>query len=138
MLASKVATQSSTCDMVGEIMANLKKDAGEARQRPRRPAPSFSQKTGSASAVARPSGIAPHFAVAARQPAARTDAPKGMISTPWVRQWKSGTSGATPGDATTPPSHAPSPTAEATPRREARRPTSNAGPAPTPEARGYQ
>src|SRR3954465_13552187 len=98
MLASRVATQSSTCDMVGEIMANLRKDAGEARQRPRRPAPSFSQETSPASLVARPAGIAPVFDVAAGVTAARTDAPKGMIVNPWVRQWTSGSFTAVDGD----------------------------------------
>src|SRR4051795_6249138 len=108
-------------------MTNLRKDAGQARQRPRRPAPP-SPETSATSPVVRPAGIAPAFDDAARQLAARTDAPKGMISNPWVRQWTSGSSGAPPGDAATYPSHEPSSAAEATPRREAHRPASDAGP----------
>src|SRR3954464_14251952 len=85
---------------------------------------------------ARPAGIAPAFDAAAQQLAARTDAPKGMISNPWVRQWASGSSSANPSDVASPLTQEPSPAAEAAPRREARRAASDAGHAPTPKARG--
>jgi hypothetical protein len=116
-------------------MTNLRKDAGQARQRPRRPAPP-SPETSATSPVARPAGIAPAFDAAAQQLAARTDAPKGMISNPWVRQWASGSSSANPSDVASPLTQEPSPAAEAAPRREARRSASDAGHAPTPKAHG--
>jgi len=80
-------------------MNNPKKDAGEARQRPRqpvRPAP----ETSGATPTARAAGSAPVFdADAGRFAAAREDAPRGMISNPWVKQWAAGTPEGTPEEA---------------------------------------
>jgi hypothetical protein len=114
-------------------MSNPRKDAGGARQRPRRPAPR-SAESGAAAPEARPAGIAPTFDAAARQLSAATDAPKGMISNPWVRQWTSG-SGARTSDAASPPTQQAGLSAESSPRKQAAGPPSDAGPAPTPGTR---
>src|SRR3954453_20189183 len=135
MLVSRGATQSSTYDMIGKTMANPRKDAGEARQRPRRLAPP--PETSATSPAARPAGHAPAIGAAVRQLAARTDAPKGMISNPLVRQWASGESGASPSDMTSPLSQEPNPAAESAPSGGAQRPTRDAGQAPTPEGRSH-
>jgi hypothetical protein len=66
-------------------MANAKKDAGEARQRPRPRTPIVPQATVGAP-TARPAGIAPAFAAGAA-PGAVEGAHKGMITNPWVKHW---------------------------------------------------
>src|SRR4051795_9615407 len=130
MLVSRGATRSSTCDRIGETMTNPKKDAGEARQRPRRLAPPET----SAVAAARSAGHAPAMDAAVRQSVAPTDVPKGMISNPLVRHWASGASAS---DVTSPLSQEPNPAAESARSREAQRPTRDAGQAPTPEGRSH-
>src|SRR3954451_23211225 len=117
MLVSRGATQSSTYDMIGKTMTNPRKDAGEARQRRRRLAPP--PETSAASSAARPAGHAPAIGAAVRQLAARTDAPKGMISNPLVRQWASGESGASPTDVTSPLAQEPNSATEAASSRGA-------------------
>src|SRR3954453_2601692 len=133
MLVSRGATRSSTCDRIGETMTNPKKDAGEARQRPRRLAPPET----SAVAAARSAGHAPAMDAAVRQSVAPTDVPKGMISNPLVRHWASGASGASASDVTSPLSQEPNPAAESARSREAQRPTRDAGQAPTPQGRSH-
>jgi hypothetical protein len=105
-------------------MNNPRKDAGEARQRPRPPVPRRPE-TSAATPTARPAGSAPVFdAGAGRLAPAREDAPRGMISNPWVKQWAAGTPEGKAEEA--------SPQTEAGPGEGTRRPTSDAGSAPTP------
>ena len=74
-------------------MTILKKSAGEARERPRpmtQPEAVASAPTHMAKAV----GPAPSFDHSAKKLAPRAEAPKGMISNPWVKHWAG--SGAAP------------------------------------------
>jgi len=117
-------------------MAETRKDAGQARQRPRPPATPQAE-TEAMTPSARPAGISPVFDADAAQLKAREGPYKGMISNPWVRHWTQ--------DAQEQPA-APSPEAgarteaapnagEAPPTGSGGRVSSDAGPAPKP-ARG--
>lgn len=82
-------------------MADTKKDAGEARQRPRPVAASRQVALGAPTGgvpIARPAGIAP-VRTAGGAPAPAEGAHKGMISNPWVTYW----AGAGPAPTTTRP-----------------------------------
>lgn len=115
-------------------MAVTRKDAGQARQRPRPPVTPHAV-TEAMTPSAQPAGIAPVFDADAAQVKAREGPYKGMISNPWVKHWIQGAGGA------------PGPSAEAETRGEAtpnateapgtgpRPASSDAGPAPNP-ARG--
>ncbi|MEA2780057.1 MAG: hypothetical protein QOK29_1601 [Rhodospirillaceae bacterium] len=68
-------------------MASItKKDAGEARERPK-PQVAAHTKTGGTTPLARPAGIAPVFDAATSQLTPRAGSHKGMISNPWVKHW---------------------------------------------------
>ena len=105
-------------------MSNTRRDAGEARQRARHPEQPQAGATGP-TVTARSAGIAPAFDAAAGQPAARTDAPRGMISNPWVKQWTAGTPDRSPA-----PEQGPNTTQG--PETGSRPASSDAGAAPNP------
>ena len=114
-------------------MAEIKKDAGQARQRPRHPV-TRQTETQARAPVAKPAGIAPVFDAPAAQLKAREGPYKGMISNPWVKQWTQGAQGQTPQE-TTGPSEVAGTEEEAEPKAPApgrRRMTFDAGPAPEP------
>ena len=67
-------------------MANSRKDAGEARQRPR-PQVIPSAATAARTPTARPAAIAPSFDATTGQPTPQGGSHKGMISNPWVKHW---------------------------------------------------
>lgn len=93
-------------------MGDTKKDAGEARQRPRAVAAPREAGLGvpsGAAPIARPAGIAP-VSAAGRAPAPADDAHKGMISNPWVKHW--GGAGPAP-TATRPAGRQPRPATQA-------------------------
>jgi len=114
-------------------MAITRKDAGQARERPRPPVAARPETAGT-QPVARPAGIAPVVDAATRQLTPRAGPHKGMISNPWVRHW----SGTGP-----PPTSKPAAGAQAQPGARAqagpaaraapvRGPRRVAGPAPRP------
>lgn len=110
-------------------MSNPRKDAGQARQRPRQPANQQQAATRGAGPAARPAGTAPAFDPEAAQLAPRGTAPKGMISNPWVRNW----AGATPGQSPR-PAPDPEPRAGTGQQPGTRRAATDAGTAPKPPA----
>jgi hypothetical protein len=67
-------------------MTTMRKDAGEARERPR-PRITARSETGGTTPVARPAGIAPVFDRGTSQLTPRAGPHKGMISNPWVKHW---------------------------------------------------
>jgi hypothetical protein len=67
-------------------MATIRKDAGEARERPR-PTTRVHAEPGAAAPSARPAGGAPVFDAATSQLTPRAGEHKGMASNPWVKHW---------------------------------------------------
>jgi hypothetical protein len=69
-------------------MTVTRKPAGEARERPRSPHRTDPHPHGHGPDIVRKSvGAAPSFDAAARRIAPKGEAPRGMISNPWVRFW---------------------------------------------------
>jgi hypothetical protein len=67
-------------------MTDARKDAGEARQRPR-PKVILRAPAGGRPPAAHPAGIAPTFEKEARAIVPRAGPHKGMITNPWVKYW---------------------------------------------------
>jgi hypothetical protein len=116
-------------------MATTRKDAGEARERPKASvAVAVHPKADPRMPSARPAGIAPAFDAVTLQLTPRAGPHKGMISNPWVKHW----AGAGPPPMSKPvvgaqaqPGAKPKAAQETGPRRVA-------GPAPKPPRRGKE
>jgi hypothetical protein len=67
-------------------MTITKKAAGEARERPR-PSPHPESHSASANVVRKNVGAAPIFDAVSKRLTATSEAPRGMISNPWVKHW---------------------------------------------------
>ena len=67
-------------------MTMTRKPAGEARERPR-PSPHPESHGVGANVIRKGVGAAPTFDREAKRLAAASDAPRGMISNPWVKHW---------------------------------------------------
>jgi hypothetical protein len=67
-------------------MDNVKKDAGQARERPRPPVAPSAREAAEGGSISRSAGVAPRVDAATRelQPRGRTP---GMLANPWVRQY---------------------------------------------------
>jgi hypothetical protein len=117
-------------------MATTRKDAGEARERPR-PSAAAHPETAETKPLARPAGIAPVFDAATRQLTPRAGPHKGMISNPWVKHWTgAGPPPPSDGAQAQPGTKAETATAaRAAPERGSRR---RARPAPKPQRRGKE
>ena len=69
-------------------MTVTRKPAGEARERPRSPQRADPYpRTGGPDIVRKSVGAAPAFDAATRRITSASEAPRGMISNPWVRFW---------------------------------------------------
>jgi hypothetical protein len=108
-------------------MTEMRKDAGQARQRPRPPATARAAEQ-AAGPTARPAGIAPVFDTETGQLKGREGPFKGMISNPLVRQWTQRAEEPREEERQT----GPSPRPGEAPAAEPRRASSDAGPAPRP------
>jgi hypothetical protein len=112
-------------------MVTMRKDAGEARERPR-PRVAAKPEAGGTTPLARPAGIAPVFDANALQLTPRAGPHKGMISNPWVKYWTGAGPAPTPKRVVGAQVQAAA-TVQTAPEKSPRR---VAGPAPKPPGRG--
>jgi hypothetical protein len=111
-------------------MTNTRKDAGEARQRPKPPTTAEAD-TAATTPTSRPAGIAPTFDATTAQVTQRVGAYKGMISNPVVRAWAGGAAQVTAqAAAAAPPTPGEAP--QTAPETDSQPASVDAGAAPNP------
>lgn len=120
-------------------MANARRDAGAARQRPG-PPDTVRAPARPGAPVTRPAGPAPVYDAAGAQLTDRAGQPKGMHSNPWVAHWTGRAPAPTADDVAaapaTPDAAPPQAAGGADPRRQRTSVDAGAGPAPGSDPQG--